>query len=56
MSIAYECMNVSIRFGIRWEPIDLGTEVMRVGLRSVQAGVNTADDNRQRFPLGTCER
>ena len=48
-------MNISIRFGIRWEPIDLSTEVMRVGLRSVNAGVHATDNYREGFALGTAE-
>ena len=44
-------MYKGIGFGIIVEPLDLGTEVMRVRLNSVDAAVNLADHHGQHLAL-----
>ena len=51
MPVAGDTMDIRIGLRFAVEPGDLSTEVMRVGLRSVMAGVRLADDNRQQFAL-----
>lgn len=56
MSITHEGMDIGIGFSVGREPVDLSTEVMRVRLRSINAGIHAADDHRECFPLGAAER
>ena len=48
--VARDGMNEGVRFRII-KTLDLSPEVMRVGLRSIDAAVGLADDRGQHLPL-----